>query len=167
VLIPASKKPVTGESARYAARLDRINPSDAFSLLTAHLANLQKGVTFSLVRITGMKRPDDWHNTGVTITLDDNDHMTQRWTYLPKRKPGITIFHYTRKKSLQLFAPHGCCRHSIGLDPAWISMVGCFYDHLIPQWRSAFPACQRELNVIVCEASAEITGRVQSELVAI
>src|SRR5919109_1462360 len=30
--------------------------------------DLQKGVTFSLVRITGMKTPNDWHNTGVTIT---------------------------------------------------------------------------------------------------
>jgi hypothetical protein len=60
--------------------------------------DLQKGVTFSLVRITGMKTPDDWHNTGVKMTLDDKDHMTQRWTYLYKGKPGTTIFHYTRKK---------------------------------------------------------------------
>jgi hypothetical protein len=60
--------------------------------------DLGKGVTFSLVRITGMKTLDDWHNTGVTITLDDKDHMTQRWTYLYKGKPGTTIFHYTRKK---------------------------------------------------------------------
>ena len=30
--------------------------------------DLQKGVTFSLVRITGMKTTDDWHNTGVTMT---------------------------------------------------------------------------------------------------
>jgi hypothetical protein len=60
--------------------------------------DLQKGVSFSLVRITGMKTPDDWHNTGVTIKLDDNDHMTQRWTYIYKGKPGATVFHYTRKK---------------------------------------------------------------------
>jgi hypothetical protein len=60
--------------------------------------DLQKGLTFSLVRVTGMKTPDDWHNTGVTITLEDKDHMTQRWTYLYKGKPGTTVFHYTRKK---------------------------------------------------------------------
>jgi hypothetical protein len=60
--------------------------------------DLQKGVTFSLVRVTGMKTPDDWHNTGVTITLDDKDHMTQRWTYVYKGKPGPAVFHYTRKK---------------------------------------------------------------------
>lgn len=60
--------------------------------------DLQKGVTFSLVRVTGMKTSDDWHNTGVTIKLDDTDHMTQQWTYLYKGKPGTTVFHYTRKK---------------------------------------------------------------------
>jgi hypothetical protein len=60
--------------------------------------DLQKGVTFSLVRVTGMKTPDDFHNTGVTITLEDRDHMTQRWTYLYKGKPGTTVFHYSRKK---------------------------------------------------------------------
>ena len=59
--------------------------------------DLVKGVTFSLARVTGMKTPDDWHNTGVTITLDDKDHMTQRWTYLYKGKPGTSVFHYTRK----------------------------------------------------------------------
>src|SRR5919197_6531010 len=58
--------------------------------------DLQKGLTFSLDRVTGMKTPEDWHNTGVTLTLDDKDHMTQRWTYLYKGKTGTTVFHYTR-----------------------------------------------------------------------
>jgi hypothetical protein len=60
--------------------------------------DFKKGVTFSLLRVTGMKTPADWHNTGLTLTLDDVDHMTQRWTYLYKGKPGVTVFHYTRKK---------------------------------------------------------------------
>ncbi len=60
--------------------------------------DLQKGVTFTLARVTGMKTPDDWHNTGLTVTLDDKDHMTQRWTYLYKGAAGTTTFHYTRKK---------------------------------------------------------------------
>jgi hypothetical protein len=60
--------------------------------------DLQKGVTFSLVRVRGMKTQDDWHNTGLTITLEDKDHMTQRWTYLYKRRPGTNVFHYTRQK---------------------------------------------------------------------
>ena len=67
-------------------------------MITGVPDDLDKGVTFSLERVTGMKTPDDWHNTGVTFTLDDKDHMTQRWTYLYKGKTGSTVFHYTRKK---------------------------------------------------------------------
>jgi len=67
-------------------------------MVTGVPGDLEKGLTFSLERVTGMKTPDDWHNTGITLTLDDKDHMTQRWTYLYKGKTGTTVFHYTRKK---------------------------------------------------------------------
>ena len=60
--------------------------------------DFHKGVTFSLARVMGMKTPGAWHNTGLTFTLDDNDHLTQKWTYLYKGKAGSTVFHYTRKK---------------------------------------------------------------------
>jgi hypothetical protein len=60
--------------------------------------DLQNGLSFSLERVTGMKTPDAWHNTGLTITLDDHEHMTQRWTYLYKGQAGTTVFHYTRKR---------------------------------------------------------------------
>jgi hypothetical protein len=61
-------------------------------------ADLKSGLSFSLQGITGMKTPDDWHNTGLTITLPDNDHMTQRWTYLHKGQAGTTVFQYIRKR---------------------------------------------------------------------
>ena len=67
-------------------------------MATGTAGDLAKGVTFSLERVTGMKTPDDWHNTGLTLMLDDKDHMTQRWTYLYKGKTGTTTFHYARKK---------------------------------------------------------------------
>jgi hypothetical protein len=67
-------------------------------MVTGVPGDLEKGVTFSLERVTGMKTPEDWHNTGLTVTLDDKDHMTQQWTYLYKGKTGTTIFHYARKK---------------------------------------------------------------------
>jgi hypothetical protein len=60
--------------------------------------DLRRGLTFSIERVTGLKSPDDWHNTGLTIILDDSDHMTQEWTYLSKGQSGRTEFHYTRKK---------------------------------------------------------------------
>lgn len=67
-------------------------------MVTSAPADLQKGLSFSLERVTGLKTPDDWHNTGLTITLDDQNHMTQRWTYLYKGQAGATVFHYTRKR---------------------------------------------------------------------
>src|SRR5438093_8072225 len=66
-------------------------------MATGTPGDLEKNrLTFSLVRVTGLKTPDDWHNTGLTLILDDKDHMTQRWTYLYKGKAGTTIFHYAR-----------------------------------------------------------------------
>jgi hypothetical protein len=68
-------------------------------MVTGVTGDLEKNrVTFSLARVTGMKTPDDWHNTGLTMMLDDKDHMTQRWTYLYKGKTGTSVFHYVRKK---------------------------------------------------------------------
>jgi hypothetical protein len=60
--------------------------------------DLRQGLRFSLERVTGLKTPDDWHNTGFTIILDDDNHMTQHWTYLYKGQSGTTDFHYTRRK---------------------------------------------------------------------
>ena len=66
-------------------------------MVTGIPGTLEQGVTFSLVRVTGMKTPDDWHNTGLTFIQDDKDHLTQRWTYSYKGKAGTNVFHYTRK----------------------------------------------------------------------
>ena len=66
-------------------------------LIATSPADLHDGVAFTFDRVTGTKSPDDWHNTGITIKLDDATHMTQTWTYLYKGKAGTTVFHYTRK----------------------------------------------------------------------
>jgi hypothetical protein len=57
-----------------------------------------KIVSFSLVRITGMKTPDDWHNTGLEIQLEDKDNLIQKWTWEAKGKAGTTMFHFSRRK---------------------------------------------------------------------
>ena len=59
---------------------------------------LAKSVVFSLVRVTGLNSPDDWHNTGLVVTMEDPDHLTQKWTYLTKGKTGTTFFHFTRER---------------------------------------------------------------------
>jgi hypothetical protein len=56
-----------------------------------------KSVAFSLVRVTGLRSADDWHNTGLVVTLEDRDHLTQEWTYLAKGKSGKTFLHFTRE----------------------------------------------------------------------
>ena len=68
-------------------------------MVAASPGDLHKGVAFTLERVTGMKTADDWHNTGITIALDDANHMTQTWTYLYKGKAGTTVFHYTRART--------------------------------------------------------------------
>src|SRR5205814_2826366 len=36
-----------------------------------------KSLTFSLSHVYGMKTAGDWHNTGLTVTMEDNQHLTQ------------------------------------------------------------------------------------------
>jgi hypothetical protein len=65
-------------------------------MVTSAITDVQKPLAFSLARITGLKSPDDWHNTGLTMIQEDNDHLTQEWTYQSKGKSGRTVFRYTR-----------------------------------------------------------------------
>ena len=65
-------------------------------MATAAISDAQKPLAFSLVRVTGLKSPDDFHNTGLTVIQEDNDHLTQEWLYDAKGKSGKNIFHFTR-----------------------------------------------------------------------
>src|SRR5437868_11469129 len=46
-------------------------------MITSAVTDGQKALAFSLARVTGLKSPDDWHNTGLTVIQEDNDHLTQ------------------------------------------------------------------------------------------
>ena len=59
--------------------------------------DLTKGIAFSFSHVTGMKTPDDWHNTGLTISRDTTGRLTHHWTWLYKGKEGTTEFHFSRK----------------------------------------------------------------------
>jgi hypothetical protein len=65
-------------------------------MATSAVTDAQKPLVFSLVRVTGLKSPDDFHNTGLTVILEDNDHLTQEWSYQSKGKTGKNIFRFTR-----------------------------------------------------------------------
>lgn len=56
-----------------------------------------KSFVFSFVRVTGMKAPGDYHNTGVEVILEDKDHQTQKWASLTDGKTGTNVFRLTRK----------------------------------------------------------------------
>ena len=57
-----------------------------------------KSLTFSLSHVYGMKAPGDWHNTGLTVTVEDKQHLTQVWTYEYDGKVGTNTFHFTRTR---------------------------------------------------------------------
>src|SRR5438552_6519524 len=63
---------------------------------TPAISDVRKSLEFSLVRVTGLKSPDDFHNTGLTVIQEDNDHLTQEWSYQHKGKTGKNIFRFTR-----------------------------------------------------------------------
>ena len=71
-------------------------------MMTSAITDVQKPLAFSLARITGLKSPDDWHNTGLTVIQEDNDHLTQEWTYQSKQKSGKRTFRYTRVRREQV-----------------------------------------------------------------
>src|SRR5437870_11824015 len=65
-------------------------------MVTSAITDAQTPLAFSLVRVNGLKSADDWHNTGLTVIQEDNDHLTQEWSYQFKGKTGKNIFHFTR-----------------------------------------------------------------------
>ena len=65
-------------------------------MVTSAITDAQQPLVFSLVRVTGLKTPDDFHNTGLTVIKKDNDHLTQEWLYEAKGKSGKNVFHFTR-----------------------------------------------------------------------
>jgi hypothetical protein len=65
-------------------------------MATSAITDVEKPLAFSLVRVTGLKSPDDFYNTGLTVIQEDNDHLTQEWTYQFKGKPGKNTFRFTR-----------------------------------------------------------------------
>src|SRR5438874_7461797 len=65
-------------------------------MVTPTISDAQKPLAFSLVRVTGLNSADDWHNTGLTVIQEDNDHLTQEWSYQFKGKTGKDTFHFAR-----------------------------------------------------------------------
>ena len=67
-------------------------------MVTSAITDVQMPLIFSLVRITGLKSPDDFHNTGLTVIQEDRDHLTQEWTYQYKGNSGKNTLRFTRAR---------------------------------------------------------------------
>jgi len=65
-------------------------------MVTPTITDAQRRLAFSLVRVTGLNSADDWHNTGLTVIQEDNDRVTQEWSYQFKGKTGKDTFHFAR-----------------------------------------------------------------------
>src|SRR4029450_5459231 len=65
-------------------------------MVTSPVTDAHKPLAFTLACITALKSPADWHNTGLTVIQEDNNHLSQEWTYESEGKIGKTVFHYTR-----------------------------------------------------------------------
>ena|SRR5438094_6424532 len=67
-------------------------------MVTGTPGDIERGITFSLLRVTGLKTPGDWHNTGLTVRQEDPNHLTHQWTYAYKGSSGTRVFRFARVK---------------------------------------------------------------------
>ena len=68
------------------------------TLETEALPGTAKHIDFSFVRATGMKTPEDGHMVGLSLTVEDKDHLTQIWNYSDHGKKETDLFTFTRTK---------------------------------------------------------------------
>jgi hypothetical protein len=64
---------------------------------TAALSGAVKQFSFELVRVTNLATPATGHMRRLTVTLVDQDHLTQEWTWHEDGKSQSQVFEYTRK----------------------------------------------------------------------
>jgi len=58
-----------------------------------------KQIAFSFVDVTNLANSTTGHMHKLEVVFDDNDHLTQRWTWQENGRDQTEVFHYTRKKS--------------------------------------------------------------------
>lgn len=53
---------------------------------------------FNFVRISGLKSANEVHMVGLSMTIEDRDHLTQVWGVTGEGKSYSNTFHYTRRQ---------------------------------------------------------------------
>lgn len=66
---------------------------------TAPMSSSPQKLDFSFVSATNLAGPTAGHMHRLVVTLEDNDHLTQSWTWRENGKDKVETFHFSRKKS--------------------------------------------------------------------
>ncbi len=65
---------------------------------TAPITSANGKYEFNLVRISGLKSANDVHMVELTLTIEDQNHLTQIWGVSGEGKSHSNTFRYTRKR---------------------------------------------------------------------
>jgi hypothetical protein len=65
---------------------------------TGSLSGSPKELDFNFVSATSLSSPAAMHIHHLTILLEDEDHITQKWTFMQGDKQETEGFHFTRAK---------------------------------------------------------------------
>jgi hypothetical protein len=65
---------------------------------TAPITGETKELSFAFVRATNLASADAGHMDHLVVTLQDQDHFTQAWTWKEKGKTRTHVFRFTRKR---------------------------------------------------------------------
>lgn len=57
-----------------------------------------KTIRFKFLDITNLAAPEAGHMVAMVLTLEDEDHITEQWTFREKGKESTEAFHWRRKK---------------------------------------------------------------------
>ncbi len=57
-----------------------------------------KTIAFRFLDATNLASPEDGHMQSMTMTIVDNDHVTETWTFVDHGKTMTDAFHLTRRK---------------------------------------------------------------------
>jgi hypothetical protein len=66
--------------------------------MTGEMSEDGKRIVFDFLDITNLAGPEGGHMRRMVLTFDDDDHITEEWTFVEKGKTMVEAFHYARKK---------------------------------------------------------------------
>lgn len=66
--------------------------------MTGQMSEDGKSIVFDFLDITNLADPEAGHMRKLVLTFEDDDHISEQWTFRQKGKDMVETFHYARKK---------------------------------------------------------------------